>query len=150
MRKLKIGDIFSFTTHPEVFIQFLGVHPLLGECIALLDHNARSGEYELNRILFYPVKFNCKQGNLSYIETLSPIVPVPERIRRAKIIKKGVVESWYIDDGPTTRETSCLSPEEASLPDGVICSHLLLLDWIEGGWNYAFGNYKSRSTSDLE
>ena len=142
MKRIRVGDVFRISNAESACIQYLGKHPLMGECVAIFEcTNMENGSAHVH-VLFYPFQLNVKLSNLVFAQMQPMVSKVPESIRRPKIISNQKVQSWLIDDFHGTHEVHQLAEEEQSLPIGVVVSHQVVIDWINGNWSYLLGNYR--------
>jgi hypothetical protein len=133
MRK-RAGDYFRFPTDDGGFaiMQYLGEHPLMGDCIICCkSRNGMDFSIESSRIFFYPVDLNIRQKNIEFYQHGSPCRPVPSAIRRPFVFDRKV-EYWFIDDNNGTRKVYQLSEDELGLPIGSAVSHIVLKEIYEG------------------
>jgi hypothetical protein len=138
-KKPVIGDVFTFLTDKGFtgFIQYLGSEKWY-DC-SLLWIESETGQRTAERIIFYPVWLNIRHGNLTFLANESPRREVPTHVRRMGT--EGLNGWWFIDDGQENAlRVNQLSKEQEAFPNGCTISHLVILDWINGGgWEYCLG-----------
>lgn len=133
MHKLA-GDYFRFPTDIGGFVlmQYLGVHPLMGDCV-ICCKSSDGIEFSIrtSHVFFYPIELNVRKNNIEHYRHGSPCLAVPAAIRRPFVLDKKVVY-WFVDDNKGTRRVEQLSKEELGLPIGTAVSHAVLKEIYEG------------------
>lgn len=132
-RRIKVGDVFCFPiSNGLVFIQFLGKHPLMGECVLCCKSDSIDrADFSKGKIFFYPVKLNFQQQNIEFVMNLMPIAAVPTKIRRP-FVSNQKVKYWFIDTFSETEKVEDLSTEQMAYPIGSGLSHTVLKEILEG------------------
>jgi hypothetical protein len=140
-KRIKVGDIFSFpVANGFVFIQYLGKHSLMGECVLCCKADAiNDADFGKGRILFYPVKLNVNQGNIEFVMHTDLLASVPEKIRRPFVLNRKVLY-WFIDTPNETKKVIDLSEEQREYPIGTGLSHVVLKEIFEGTQWFLFSS----------
>ena len=139
--RIKVGDIFSFPlANGFVFIQFLGKHSLMGECVLCCKAGAiNDADFGSGRIFFYPVGLNVKQGNIEFVMHADLLTSVPRKTRRPFVLNQKVLY-WFVDTPNETNKVVDLSEEQRGYPIGTGLSHVVLKEIFEGTQWFLFAS----------
>jgi hypothetical protein len=134
-KKIQPGDVFRFAySNGYVYLQYLGVHPLMGESLLCVNGSANeipdfvAGD---GRVVFYPVKLNRKLGNVELVGSKPVAMQVPTSIRRP-FVQNRKVQFWFLDEPSGTRRVAELAEIESQYPVGAVVSHEVLKEIQEG------------------